>query len=226
MTEIVNHVVYEKFPKGWVVRGVDYPPQIGDEIIIIDQIKGIPVVEIQDNAFFGLAMSKITINAPIRWIGVNAFYDCKNLEKVVLHKQLRNPVVVFDSAFANCERLLHFDVYSQVKLVGEKHFYKCRNLQRLDCSFIERIPAACFCGCTSLYEFKIYNDMIIHQTAFVDSGLTTFVLMNGVVFNLEEIIPFFAQHNVTIRCSANSYAVNAAYSGCKVDLLDDVFNVI
>ena len=90
---------------------------------------GLPVVEIQDNAFVSCA-NLTTVNIPntVTRIGNNAFLCCKLLTEIRATDSIR---IIGSKAFALCESLRSFTGMSAVEELGEKAFALCPKLDNI-----------------------------------------------------------------------------------------------
>ena len=87
------------------------------------------VTEISANAFKNNAVLKtVIVGKNVKTIGVNAFYDCKNLTKVSGGAAL---VTICDRAFSNCAVLSGIVLPSTVKGIGKQAFYNCKKLRSI-----------------------------------------------------------------------------------------------
>ncbi len=94
-----------------------------------DIVIGGKIEVIADNAF-GInnteLMGSLTIESPVKTIGQNAFYDCKNMSGTL---SISDTVTTIDaSAFYNCESFERLELPSEVQYIGDKAFYGCNDL--------------------------------------------------------------------------------------------------
>ena len=159
-------------------------------IEIPETIEGIPVVEIEPEAFRSTSITDIKIGANIRKIGKKAFYMCEKLKSVTWNHKCD---VVPAFCFSECSNLTKFD-FSNVKKIGLYAFYKsglqevclpksikvleegtfsgCSELQSVtwNCT-CDVIPANCFFECSKLTSFDFSGIKKIGQYVFYKSGL-------------------------------------------------------
>ena len=125
------------------------------DIVIPDQINGLPVTRIADNAFKeNGALRSIVIPDSVTEIGPKAFYNCRSLQKVVLSRnvtELKEQTFAFTSALSEIN-LSHVSIFRRSALeyagIGGVLTLQAENL---------RIEASAFCN-TKLTAVKIYSD--------------------------------------------------------------------
>lgn len=105
----------------------------GEENVVTPAIyRGTPVTTISDGAFQGGDFRSVTIGEGVTDIGGQAFYNCSDLERVILP--------------------------ATVKRIGEKAFYNCVSLSQINtwnCSSLLAIGNQAFYNCASLTEFTL-----------------------------------------------------------------------
>lgn len=124
--------------------------QVGfDELIIPDEIRGYPVVEIGAEAFSGdEALVLLTIGKNVKIIGENAFAECPLLARVQVSDALRK---VDSGAFYACPRLAEFIGAKNLDYIEEVAFYNCSALAYFDFSNnLTKVGNEAFSGCESL----------------------------------------------------------------------------
>lgn len=149
---------------------------------IPDEIDGLPVVRIGDNAFYdSIKLKTIKIPDSVTYIGEYAFYRCTNLESIILPEGLTE---IGSNAFDSCESLKSIELPSSLKTIGEyaftysgletvevpegvttikrNVFFSCANLITAKLpSSIEKMGQQVFAYCCNL------------QTAILPEGLTS-----------------------------------------------------
>lgn len=137
------------------------------DVVIPDNIYGMPVRAVGDSAFAGDTVIKsVKMGKNLKIIGTRAFSGCTSLETVTYDNSLQ---AVGEGAFYGCTSLRSFartvspsDITSKsVKSIGAAAFYGCTALQSVE--FIENtalIGDYSFSGCTSLKSVNIPNSVI------------------------------------------------------------------
>lgn len=132
---------------------------------------------------------------------VHGFYDCKNLESVIL----KVCKTIERESFINCPKLKSLGETSSVTEIGAGAFSGCSSLQSIDLSnciifgsgwtgyggifngcaslksvilpkTLTEIPEGLFSGCSALTSFDFSNITSIGSSAFAGTGLTNVVL--------------------------------------------------
>lgn len=144
--------VYE-IKEGGVTITHCYPENISGDITIPEKLGGIPVVGIDDKAFYNCySITSVTIHDNIKFIGERAFAHCWSLTKAILPDGLEeisdgtfemclilsdvtlsktNIKQIGSRAFAGCEYLETATLPETLETVGEGAFEECGNLQSL-----------------------------------------------------------------------------------------------
>lgn len=109
-----------------------------------------------------------SVPADVCMISSYAFYNCTQLEKVIINSELS----INDSAFEYCT-FDEFD-FSKVTDIGYNAFRGCENLRAADLSNIIFICDSAFEHCVSLEEVTFSEDLYcIGSRAFADTALKT-----------------------------------------------------
>jgi hypothetical protein len=106
------------------------------------------ITSIEDNAFNGTNLIKITIPNSVTSIGNKAFYGCTELKEIMLPNKLTR---IENECFSGCTSLTKVTIPDSVKIIGDYVFYKCTSLTEItipDKSTI--IGDYAFSNCTSL----------------------------------------------------------------------------
>lgn len=93
----------------------------GDELVIVpEEINGIPVVKIDEKAFFDLGVSDVYLPEGLSVIGKSAFEGC-NVESVDIPSTVS---IIGERAFANCSGLYTvFTNFDENIVIGNESFY-------------------------------------------------------------------------------------------------------
>ena len=93
-------------------------------------------------------LSTYVIKEGTKWIGENAFYECKNLASIVIPKSL---ISIGNKAFSGCSSLTSIDIPNLVTSIGDYTFYCCGSLASVTIgNSVTRIGDYAFTGCSSL----------------------------------------------------------------------------
>ncbi len=202
----VNSVPYEAKLKGdgtYIITGYN---GADSKLVIPDSVKGIPVTEIKDNAFWShnllVEITEVVIPDSVEKIGGWAFSDSPKLEKLTLGKGL---VEIGQSAFSGCSKLKEVVLPDSLEKIGGSAFITCSSLESLiipdnvteiggsafdDCSSLasvtlgeslETIGGWAFYNCDALTEITIPESVtFIDEQAFVKCDNLEKVIIGGV----------------------------------------------
>lgn len=99
------------------------------EIIVPNQIDGISVKSIGENAFEKcVGIERIVVSEGIREIGNGAFNSCTSLVSIVLPAELN---LLGAEAFVGCSKLTQIDLPNGIKEIGKSTFFGCKALKRI-----------------------------------------------------------------------------------------------
>lgn len=151
------------------------------EVVIPETYEGYPVKEIEEQAFSGTAITKVTIPATIEKIGTAAFAYDSNLTEVVFAEDSSLEEISWGS-FAYCINLKSFTLPSSIKTVDGMAFYGCDALEQINLpAGLERINREAFNGCISLTSINFPEGLIsVGAAAFYScTSLESIVLPDG-----------------------------------------------
>lgn len=151
------------------------------EVVIPETYGGYPVKEIEDQAFSGTTITKVTIPASIEKIGTAAFAYNNNLAEVVFAEDSALEEISWGT-FAYCINLKTFTMPSSVKTVDGMAFYGCNSLEKINLSAdLQRINREAFRNCKSLVSISFPEGLIsIGESAFYNcTSLESVILPDG-----------------------------------------------
>ena len=143
------------------------------DIVIPDNVK-----EIKKFAFSSGKITSVTFSKNLEKIGEGAFFNCKDLKKVVIPENVKE---IGEGAFMNCDGLTSAVVKSEQ--VGDKTFWGCKNLAEVTLeNEVKSIGKNAFLNCTSLTEITIPSSVkTVGESAFSgNTKLESVVLEDGV----------------------------------------------
>ena len=97
-------------------------------VIIPDEIEGLPVTVIGQKAFYNCLLSSITIPENVIKIDNCAFYYCPLLCDIKIPESVTH---IGNSAFYKCTSLTDITIPESVSSIGYSAFESCDNLQRI-----------------------------------------------------------------------------------------------
>ena len=207
--DLAEQFTYREVPGGVEIQGFN-GFETGDELLLPQKINGKPVVGIGKEAFAKMTFKKVILPEEIHYIGINAFWECKQLAVANLPESLKE---------------LCFGCFSGTGLRQIKIPSKCKE-----------IPEKCFKDCKQL-QTVVLNDGLerIKREAFNDSGLCNIIIPDSMkkiemaVFDYHdfrnakdlniailgkdtefELMPFRPSSCTTIYCLAGSKVQNQA----------------
>lgn len=118
------------------------------DVVIPDEIDGVPVVAIGNGAFSGSRVTEtVVLPASVRRVEANAFRECRNLRSV----SLGGTETVGNVAFLGCTSLLVMDFPASVRTVGAYAFADCASLTEARfAEGVREIGYGAFRNCESL----------------------------------------------------------------------------
>jgi formylglycine-generating enzyme required for sulfatase activity len=169
-----------------IVTGYTGP---GGEVIIPDEIEGLPVETIGQRAFSGLAdvtsvvipdsvksiqgcafdgctvMESVHLGNHVQTIAAGAFNGCVSLTSVIIPDSVTS---IGDEAFSGCTSLSSVSIPSGVTFIGAAAFRDCRRLAKVTIpERLSTIEPFAFQRCSSLIEVEIPDTVnIISESAF------------------------------------------------------------
>ena len=86
-------------------------------------------------------------------IGKYAFYDCPQLQQVILPDELKE---IKDHTFANCTSLDYIELPVNVTTIGEYAFYNCKSLSEIDLPYqVSSVGPYAFADCSTMTSVTI-----------------------------------------------------------------------
>lgn len=138
------------------------------------------VISIEDYVFKNKDFIKsITLPDSVTEIGMEAFWECYNLEKVEIEGTIE---YIDGNAFSMCEKLADIDL-SNVKQIGHNSFHGCKSLKAVDLNALECIDASAFSasGIEKATLHFVGKDNSIGEKAFRECENLKEVIIKGEV---------------------------------------------
>lgn len=159
---------------GYVITGIGNVS--GYDIVIPDELDGVPVTKIADSAFANSFITKVTIGKNVTDIGVKAFYY-SDLKEVVFGENVIN---LGKECFAY-SKLTEVTIPSKMTEIAESAFYRCYYLKKAvipDSVTLIKKNAFANSGSSSVGKELVIeganNIVEIEDNAFDNSAITTF----------------------------------------------------
>ena len=190
---------------------------------IPEQIDGVPVTSIADNAFRNQnKLETLTLTNNIKAIGNYSFAECSNLKTIHWSTNLIN---IGSYAFSNCKSLITIDLPNSVEAIGKGAFHKCSNVYEMTLPFIgHHISSDGFIGHIFGADAYSYNrDYVVTSLKKITVGPTCRRISNNAFFGcafLEKII--IDSSNISISSSA----FDQCASTLRIVLSDSVTDIV
>lgn len=123
------------------------------KVTVPSKIKGKVVSKIGKEAFFGANITMITLPKDLSEIGEAAFYECSDLETVIIPGRVKK---IGANAFYGCTELKNILLPDSLKEIGSSIFYDCKSLSEISIPYgIKVIPECAFKGCNQLRSIHL-----------------------------------------------------------------------
>ena len=138
------------------------------ELVIPEQIEGLPVTSIGDSAFADcIGLSSITIPEGVTSIGDWAFRGCSSLTSITIPEGVTSIGYV---AFRGCSSLTSITIPDSVTSIGDSAFWECSSLTSITIpDSVTSIKGGAFAECIGLSSITIPDSVTsIGDSAFAD----------------------------------------------------------
>ena len=151
-SERLGVLSYETGDAGVTITGCDAAAE--GEVVIPDEIAGLPVTSIGFEAFFGCRdLTSIIIPEGITSIGDKAFGVCSSLTSITIPEGVSS---IGEGAFIGCSGLTSITIPDGVVSIGGVAFYECYSLTSISIpDSVTSIGAGAFNDCTGLNSITI-----------------------------------------------------------------------
>ncbi|MBE6738557.1 MAG: hypothetical protein E7566_07935 [Ruminococcaceae bacterium] len=216
-------VASEEEPERYIYQSTEYLFEVIDnkEVTILfyigtdtnvttpEKLGGHPVTKIDNWAFYGTNVEKVTVSENVTHIGDEAFANCKKLTAVTLPSSL---VEAGSAVFKNSSslRTVSFRYSDHPVTLGEKFLFNCTSLINITLpNRLSTIPDSMLKYCESLKTITLPEGIeSIKDYAFYDSGLNYIELPATLQY-----IGSYAFANTN-----SLYAITANGEKCEVDI--------
>lgn len=143
------------------------------------------VEKINDSAFNGCDLKKISIPGSVKSIGNSAFAHCYDLEIINIFDGVTS---IGRYAFCDCDALTDINIPNSVTSIGYGAFCRCDKLESAKLSEnIQEIPGELFCSCEKLKSIDIpYGVISIGDSAFNNCQSLSDVTIPNSVTNIDD----------------------------------------
>ena len=128
------------------------------ELIIEEDVQLISITGVKDkDNLFGIVIVPEKIDElPVVSIGDHAFYQCKNIQKVILPNTIK---YIENYAFAECRQLIDVHMSSALTKIGDYAFYNCHQLAEFDIPLsLDQMGYGAFKNCSELKLLRLVTD--------------------------------------------------------------------
>ncbi len=187
------------------------------EIVITNEINGVPITSIGQKAFFNVSeLEEVYLPNNIEKIGYQAFAYCENLKSVRLQSGGGTVLKIDYSAFRGCTNLLRFCTDKLIKM-QDGAFEDCINLISFDAAITGKIPPCAFLNCQQLRMFTFNQEI-------TEIGVHAFTKCNNLLdFYVDDYFKYDDEFATLLRrgkiwCNKDSKFVDLAYEGYNVNI--------
>lgn len=135
------------------------PKATNSDVLVIEE----GINEIPNFAFRNADIKKVIFPKSLRWIGANAFENCRNLEEVIFEDTSK--LMMIDGSFQGCSALKRIED----KKLGNNticlhylacaSFRDCKNLEEIRFKTLDCLSFNVFSGCSKLKEVSLPNTL-------------------------------------------------------------------
>lgn len=139
-----------------------------ETLTIPDEINGVPVTAIRDNAFYKCSsLKQIFLPDTLLHMGHHCFYDCTSLEYAELPDSL---VDIGMGCFSGCSAMTHISLPDSISIIPDSCFRDCTLLETVSIpQNVTSIEKFAFSGCSSMTGVSLSGRLLnIGDYAFFD----------------------------------------------------------
>ncbi len=176
-------IVTENDIKYYIANGeaiiVDCSMDVTGQIVIPASIKGVPVVQIGENAFNNCSnITSVVFPDTIKRINSNAFKKCTMLTEVDLPKGL---VYLGVNAFIDCSSLKTVEFPDSLKEIDKTAFLYCESITEIELpKSLEKLGAMAFGNCYNLSTITLHGAKQLDEGVFFSCNSVTTVFIDTV----------------------------------------------
>ena len=218
---------YENSRRGNGLAVTGFHSDKNQTIIFQNKSGNTPVVEIADDSFSNSSVEEVILTEGIKFIGREAFSDCRKLHQVVLPISIEE---IENSAFENCYNmksvslpmllktigdaafkgtgLRTIDIPKSVFWIGDELVANCKSLDHVNIpENIERIPDRMFENCVELKKVGLHEKLnVIGERAFFGCSSLDFIVIPDSVQQIGQDAFTGTDDMFIVQCSFGSFA--------------------
>ena len=176
------------------------------DLVIPNQIEGLPVTEIGSGAFaHWQELKSIKIPDTVKVIGKDAFEYCIGLTSIEIPKETTK---ICDQAFYSCSSLANVTFHEKLTTIGQSAFYGCSSLEEIKLpEGLKTIGIYAFAYCYGLTDVKLPEGLTtIEQSAFTDcTSLVSVEIPESVTLMGKQVFRY-CNKDLVAAVIADSYA--------------------
>ena len=168
------------------------------------------VKAIGEFAFYNCTdIEEVILHDDISSIGQFAFYGCENLKAVIIPE---NCTLIGAGAFSCCYALEDITLPSQLRTINKSTFYRCRSLKKIELpDWVTIIDRGAFEACTHLENITLPSQLkTIGATAFADCTSLKSIVLPDKVKTLGDRVFLRSKNIEEIRISTQLQEVGLA----------------
>ena len=142
------------------------------------------------------SIKSVTVPETYKYIGKQAFYDCKELKTVTMANSVTH---IYEGAFQSCEKLESVTFSKSLAVISDYAFAECAALTAVDVSGETAvIGEAAFFGCSALTSVKLSDKLTsVNKTSFMECPNLVFTTFDNGKYLGNEKNPHLAFISVT-----------------------------
>lgn len=186
-TSIYDIYMYKNY--GEYVEITSTSTKAENEIIVPDEIDGVPVKVIGEHAFAGVSnVTSITLPDGVTEIGKQAFSMCSKLTSVNIPSGVKE---IGDEAFLNCASLTEITLPENLTSIGIRAFYGCSKLEAITIpDSVTYLGKQAFDSCTSLSSANIPKGItVLEDMVFNGCAITQLIVPKNINFIGKQALP-------------------------------------
>lgn len=181
-----------------------------EELVIPEEINGLPVTAIDYSAFFDLSnLKSVYIPDTVKSLGSYAFQNCKNLSEIRLPEGLSE---IPDYCFSNCYSLASCKIPDTVMSFGKSAFNGCTSLESINIP-----PNVNHIGCYAFRYVPCIEKLADENNLLIISGF----LIDGTAFEGENLIIPDGVTNICSYAFQNNQNIKEAVIPESVSVIED-----